>query len=82
MQIEDRSFLLTEQVARRWQISPRTLVRWRYERKGPPWVAIGGRILYELAAIQAFEATGVCNPGSAEPKLPSGAPSRPKPPIR
>jgi hypothetical protein len=77
MQSEDRKFLLTEQVARRWQISPRTLERWRYERKGPPWVVVVGRILYKLAAIEAFEASGVRNPGAAEPKgLPSSKKSR------
>lgn len=69
MPTEDRTFLLTEHVARRWQISPRTLERWRYERRGPAWVIISRRVLYDLATIQAFEATGVCDPGSAKPKL-------------
>jgi hypothetical protein len=58
MQTEDRVFFVTEHLARRWHISPRTLERWRYERRGPPWVTVGGRVLYELANIRAYEDAG------------------------
>lgn len=42
-------------VAERWQISPRTLERWRWEGAGPIHLKIGGRILYRLEDIEAFE---------------------------
>jgi hypothetical protein len=42
-------------LARRWRISPRTLERWRYLRFGPNYIKVGGRIVYLLADIQAYE---------------------------
>jgi excisionase family DNA binding protein len=42
-------------LARRWCMSPRTLERWRCEGKGPQYLKIGGRILYRLEDIEAFE---------------------------
>jgi len=45
-----------EHLARRWNISPKTLERWRWLREGPPYLRIGGRILYRLEDIEAFEA--------------------------
>jgi hypothetical protein len=44
------------ELSRRWSISPRTLERWRWLRQGPPYLRIGGRIVYRLADIVAFEA--------------------------
>ncbi|MFN3347343.1 helix-turn-helix transcriptional regulator [Pseudorhodoplanes sp.] len=43
------------ELAKRWSISQRTLERWRWKRKGPPYLKIGGRVVYELDAIEAFE---------------------------
>jgi hypothetical protein len=42
-------------VARRWCISPRTLERWRWLNQGPPYLKIGGRVVYRLEDIEAFE---------------------------
>jgi hypothetical protein len=42
-------------VARRWRISPRSLERWRWLRQGPPYLKVGGRVLYRLADIEAYE---------------------------
>jgi hypothetical protein len=36
-------------------VSERTLERWRWKRKGPPYLKIGGRVVYELSAIEAYE---------------------------
>jgi len=44
------------QLARRWSISPRTLERWRWLRQGPPYLRIGGRVVYRLTDVEAFEA--------------------------
>lgn len=49
--------LLTQRdLERRWQLSGRTLERWRAERYGPNWVVIGGSIRYRLADVEAYEA--------------------------
>lgn len=45
-----------EKLARRWSLSPRTLERWRWLRKGPPHMKIGGRVIYNVADIEAWEA--------------------------
>ena len=42
-------------LARRWNISHRTLERWRWKHEGPPFIKLGGRIVYRLEDILAFE---------------------------
>jgi hypothetical protein len=49
------------QLACRWNISQRTLERWRWTRTGPPYLKVGGRVLYRLADIEAWEAAHVRN---------------------
>jgi predicted site-specific integrase-resolvase len=46
-------------LARRWNVSPRTLERWRWLGKGPPYLKIGGRVAYRLEDIEAFEAAQI-----------------------
>ena len=43
-------------LARRWNLSPRTLERWRWLRQGPPFLKLGGRICYRVDDVEAFEA--------------------------
>ena len=43
-------------LARRWNVSPRTLERWRWLGQGPRFLKIGGRVAYRLADVEAFEA--------------------------
>ena len=43
------------ELARRWQLSPRTLERWRWLKKGPSYLRAGGRILYRLEDVEAYE---------------------------
>jgi hypothetical protein len=43
------------QLARRWSLSPRTLERWRWLKQGPPFLRVGGRILYRVEDIEVFE---------------------------
>jgi hypothetical protein len=45
-----------EELARRWRISARTLERWRWMKRGPAFLKIGGRVAYRLEDIEAFEA--------------------------
>jgi hypothetical protein len=43
-------------LARRWAVSEQTLANWRWRKKGPPHLKIGGRILYRLADVEQYEA--------------------------
>jgi hypothetical protein len=53
------------ELARRWRISPRTLERWRWLGQGPTYLKLGGRVAYQLADIEAFEAArAVANPAN------------------
>lgn len=45
-----------KQLADRWNISPRSLERWRWEGKGPRFLKIGGRVAYRLEDVEAYEA--------------------------
>jgi len=52
----DITHLTQQDVARRWRISPRTLERWRWQGEGPRFLKIGGRVVYRLLDVEAFEA--------------------------
>jgi hypothetical protein len=43
------------ELARRWNVSPRTLENLRWRRKGPPYLKLVGRIVYPLADVEAYE---------------------------
>jgi hypothetical protein len=43
------------ELARRWNISHRTLERWRWKREGPPFIKLSGWIVYRLEHVLAFE---------------------------
>jgi predicted site-specific integrase-resolvase len=53
-------FLNQARLADRWQISPRTLERWRWQGEGPAFVKIGGRVVYRLEEIEAYESSRRC----------------------
>ena len=44
------------ELSRRWSLSPRTLERWRWLGQGPQYLKVGGRVVYRLADVEAFEA--------------------------
>jgi hypothetical protein len=50
------------ELSRRWSLSPRTLERWRWLSQGPQFLKVGGRVLYRLEDIEAFEASGLHHP--------------------
>ena len=47
------------ELSRRWSISPRTLERWRWLGQGPRYLKIGGRVVYRLEDVEAYEAQQV-----------------------
>ena len=44
-----------KELAARWKISHRTLERWRWAQEGPRHLKIGGRVVYRLSDVEAFE---------------------------
>ena len=49
-------------LAKRWQISPRTLEQWRWQGRGPRFLKLGGRVIYRLSDVERFEADNLhCN---------------------
>jgi hypothetical protein len=42
-------------LAARWSISARTLQRWRHENRGPAFLKLGGRVVYPLVDVEAYE---------------------------
>lgn len=57
-------------LARRWRLSPRTLERWRWHGTGPCFLKIGGRVVYRLEDVEAYEA--------AQARQPTAVPSSPE----
>jgi len=49
-------FLNQTELAARWNVSPRTLERWRWEGGGPPHLKIGSCVRYRLRDVEDFEA--------------------------
>ena len=43
------------ELSRRWNISHRTLERWRSIGHGPDYLKLGGRVLYRVSDVEAFE---------------------------
>ena len=43
------------ELAARWKISPRTLERWHWIGDGPRVLKIGGRVIYRIEDVEAFE---------------------------
>jgi len=42
-------------LAARWNLSPRTLEQWRWRGVGPRYLKLGGRVIYRLSDVEAFE---------------------------
>ena len=59
------SHLHQVELARRWKMSPRTLERWRWQGQGPRHMKLGGRVVYRLEDIEAFENENVRTSTSA-----------------
>ena len=50
--------LTQAELARWWQVSERTLDRWRALGKGPAWIKLNGRVRYCEDDVRAFEQRG------------------------
>lgn len=56
-------FLTTKEVSDRWggRIAVRTLNNWRTNGGGPPFVKIGGAVLYKVADLLKWEESRTVN---------------------
>ncbi len=48
-------YLTQTELAKRFRISPRTAERWRWKKTGPAFVRLGGKIVYNLIDVEAYE---------------------------
>ncbi len=55
MMMTSSKFLTDQQLAERWHIHRKTLIRWRSSGLGPDYTTIEGRVLYPLAMVEQFE---------------------------
>jgi len=70
MEVPVTPFLTRPQLAERWFMARRTLDQWAQRGEGPAYRVIGGRVLYRLEDVEAWEAAqwaGESN-GGAGPK--------------
>jgi hypothetical protein len=49
------TYLNPDELAARFRVSPRTLERWRWLKTGPHYIKLGGKIVYSLDDIEAYE---------------------------
>jgi excisionase family DNA binding protein len=54
-----RTYLTTEKLAEFLNISVQTLNKWRWEGKGPRFVKLGSRVVYDQADVEAYMAQQV-----------------------
>ncbi len=62
----DTPFLNQVQLSDRWQISVRTLEKWRSRGDGPKFVKVGSAVRYRLTDVEAWEAGQTRQPYPAE----------------
>jgi hypothetical protein len=55
MQPGNGIFLTQTELAKRFRVSPRTLERWRWLKTGPQYHKFGGKIVYAVADVEAYE---------------------------
>lgn len=49
--------LRPKDLAERWQMSSKTLARWRWAGEGPRFLKVSGKVLYRKEDVREFEAT-------------------------
>ena len=50
-----KEFLTTKELADRWRVTEKSILKWRREGKAPPFYTIHNRILYRLADVEELE---------------------------
>lgn len=55
-QAHHNAHLSQSDLAARWNLSPRSLEKWRTLGTGPAYIKVGGRVRYLLEDVLAYEA--------------------------
>jgi predicted site-specific integrase-resolvase len=58
-------------LAARWNISHRTLERWRWTGEGPRFVKLGGRVVYRLEDVEEYEREQIRASTAGHPSKPA-----------
>ena len=62
------------ELAERWNISQRTLERWRWVGDGPQFLKLGGRVVYRVEDVERYEAEQLrSHTGWSTPATPKAA---------
>lgn len=61
--LKNMQYLKPKEVTKRWNfaITPGTLANWRSQKKGPPFIRFGSRVLYPLDKLEKWEGEQVGN---------------------
>lgn len=53
----DKKYLTQRELLDRWrgEIKLATLTTWRSRKQGPPYVKVGGKVLYPLGGVEEYE---------------------------
>jgi predicted site-specific integrase-resolvase len=57
------------ELAERWNISQRTLERWRWVGDGPQFLKLGGRVVYRVEDVERYEAEQLRDSTTAPPSF-------------
>ena len=68
--VEVAIFITQDQLAKRWQISPRTLERQRWIGEGPNYVKLGGPVRYLSTDVIEYERRQMVYPALKKKVLP------------
>jgi predicted DNA-binding transcriptional regulator AlpA len=73
MKSSEPEYLQPRELAARWRgvVTLSTLDNWRSQNRGPRFVKIGGRVLYPVAEVEAYEARnlrGISNHSPNQPR--------------
>lgn len=61
----DKIYLTATELAERWRSVKGTLNNQRAQGKGPPFVKLGGKVLYPIAEIEKYEQANKITPKPA-----------------
>jgi hypothetical protein len=62
MTIPDKIYLTRRELAARWRMSWQTVANMACEGRGPAFIRVGGRALYAMSDVIAFEAARMVQP--------------------
>jgi hypothetical protein len=54
-EISNLNYLHQDELAARWRLSERTLEGWRSRKTGPSYIKLGGKVVYAMQDIEAYE---------------------------